>query len=86
MLLLIMHGDKIINWGTPKQIQDLKKNQSRTHFKQGKNKICRFTKAEHKFTELEVEYLFNRPWLNQWRCKCGKKGPIEYIDKPKWLV
>lgn len=78
-----MHGDKDIGWGAPKRIQQLKnKDDNRYH---NKNKLCKFHKGEHQFTEMEVEYFFNKPWLNQWKCKCGKKGKREYIDKPSWL-
>lgn len=76
-----MHGNKLINYGTPKKLQK-SKDDTRWH---NKNNQCRIYKGKHQFTELEIEYLFQRPWVKQWRCKCGKKGPHEYIDKPSWL-
>jgi hypothetical protein len=78
-----MHGDKLIHYGTPRAIQQLhQREDTRWH---NKNKLCTKTKGEHVYDQVETEFLFNRPWKKQWRCKCGKKGKYEFIDKPAWL-
>ena len=82
---LFVHGDKSINYSTPRQIQTLKKRED-TRWHSKKNKVCTATKGEHLFDQVETEMLFNRPWAKQYRCKCGKKGKREYIDPPEWLV
>lgn len=78
-----MHGNTQTDWGTPKHIQQLKSHDdTRWH---NKNKLCPKTKGEHVFDQIDTEFLFNRPWIKRWRCKCGKKGKYEFINKPAWL-
>lgn len=75
-----MHGDGEINWGTPKRIQQQKsKDDPRWH--SNKPKVCFVTKGEHVYDQVEVEFLFNIPFKKQWRCKCGKKGKYELVEK-----
>lgn len=77
-----MHGDKIVDWGTPKSLQKSKED-NRYH---NKNKQCKVYKGEHQFTEKTIENNYwGKPWMIQWRCKCGKKGKYEWIEKPKWM-
>lgn len=81
-----MHGNTQTDWGTPKQIQQLKSREdNRWHSKKNRN-ICRLTGKEHSFDIVEDDDLFGKPWAKQWRCKCGKKGKREYINPPKWLL
>lgn len=81
---LIVHGTNQISYSTPKQIKASKQKED-TRWHSNKKKVCTATKGEHNYSIKEEEYLFNKLWAYQWRCKCGKKGKKEYVDKPNWL-
>lgn len=72
---------KIITYSTPKQLLPNKED-TRWH---NKNKMCKYWKGDHKFDIETIEYLGigskKIPFLQQWRCLCGKKGNYNIIDK-----